>query len=77
MKLQGRGEKSRFGVDEFWEIRRGGWIASIHANQNSIKQLGTRTVEIDLSGLVVTPSSDGLLEIKRALLHDVTSKQWL
>jgi len=24
VKLQGRGEKSRFGVDEFWEIRRGG-----------------------------------------------------
>lgn len=42
-----------------------------------IKQLGTRTVEINLSGLVVTPSSDGLLEIKRAILHDVTSKQWL
>ncbi len=42
-----------------------------------IKQLGIRTVEIDLSGLVVTPSSDGLLEIKRAILHDATLKQWL
>jgi len=42
-----------------------------------IKQLGIRTVEIDLSGLVVTPSSDGLLEIQRAILHDATLKQWL
>ena len=42
-----------------------------------IKQLGIRTVEIDLSGLVVTPSSDGLLEIRRVILHDVTLKQWL
>src|SRR3990167_2728165 len=42
-----------------------------------IKQLGIRTVEIDLSGLVVTPSSEGLLEIKRSILHDATIKQWL
>lgn len=42
-----------------------------------IKQLGIRTVEIDLSSLVVTPSAEGLLKIKRAILHDVTLKQWL
>ncbi|EIU4992196.1 MULTISPECIES: competence protein CoiA family protein [Pseudomonas] len=42
-----------------------------------IEQLGIRTVEIDLSGLVVTPSAEGLLEIKRSILHDATLKQWL
>ncbi len=42
-----------------------------------IKQLGIRTVEIDLSGLVVTPSAEGLLELKRTILEDTTLKQWL
>lgn len=39
--------------------------------------MGIRTVEIDLSGLVVTPSAEGLLELKRAILHDTTLRQWL
>lgn len=42
-----------------------------------IKQLGIRTVEIDLSGLVVSASADGLLELKRTILDDTTLKQWL
>lgn len=45
--------------------------------QARIERLGIRTVEIDLSGLDVMPSSDSLLEIKRAILHDATLKQWL
>lgn len=45
--------------------------------QARIEQLGVRAVEIDLSSLVVTPTADGLLEIKRAILHDATLKQWL
>lgn len=42
-----------------------------------IKQLGIRTVEIDLSGLVVSASADGLLELKRTILHNAALKQWL
>jgi hypothetical protein len=36
VKLQGRGKKARFRVDEFWEIRRDGWSAAIYANQKGI-----------------------------------------
>lgn len=42
-----------------------------------IKLLGIRTVEIDLSGLVVSASADGLLELKRTILHNAALKQWL
>ncbi|WP_314018561.1 hypothetical protein [Stutzerimonas degradans] len=45
--------------------------------QARIEQLGIRTVEIDLSGLAVNPSKEGLLELKAAILHDTTLKQWL
>lgn len=45
--------------------------------QARIEHLGVRTVEIDLSGLAVTPTAEGLLELKRAILHDVVLKQWL
>lgn len=45
--------------------------------QVRIELLGIRTVEVDLSGLAVTPSVDGLLELKRTILHDTTLKQWL
>jgi len=36
VKLQGRGEKFRFGVDEFWEDSAGRHGASIYANQKGI-----------------------------------------
>jgi competence protein CoiA len=45
--------------------------------QARIERLGIRAVEIDLSGLVVTPTAEGLLELKRTILHDVPLKQWL
>ena len=45
--------------------------------QARIEQLGIRTVEVDLSGMLVTPTVEGLLELKRAILHDSTLKQWL
>ncbi len=45
--------------------------------QASIDQLGIRTVEVDLSGLLVTPTADGLLALKRTILHDASNKQWL
>ncbi|MFI8742917.1 competence protein CoiA family protein [Stutzerimonas zhaodongensis] len=45
--------------------------------QALIEQLGIRAVEVDVSDLVVTPSAEGLLELKRAILHDASSKQWL
>lgn len=47
------------------------------SKQARIEQLGIRTVEIDLSGLTVNPSKEGLLELKAAILHDTTLKQWL
>jgi competence protein CoiA len=45
--------------------------------QARIERLGIRAVEIDLSALNVQPSSEGLLELKRTILHDTTLKQWL
>lgn len=45
--------------------------------QARIEQLGIRAVELDLSGMLVTPTAEGLLELKRAILHDSTLKQWL
>ncbi len=45
--------------------------------QARIEQLGIRAVELDLSGILVTPTAEGLLELKRAILHDATLKQWL
>ena len=45
--------------------------------QARIERAGIRTVEIDLSCLDVQPTSEGLLELKRTILHDVALKQWL
>ena len=45
--------------------------------QARTEQLGIRAVELDLSGMLVTPTAEGLLELKRAILHDSTLKQWL
>lgn len=45
--------------------------------QARIEQLGVRAVEVDLSGLLVTPTAEGLQELRRAILHDVSLKQWL
>jgi len=45
--------------------------------QARIEQLGVRAVEVDLSGLLVTPTAEGLQELRRAILHDVSNKQWL
>ncbi|WP_447591062.1 competence protein CoiA family protein [Aquipseudomonas campi] len=45
--------------------------------QARIEQLGIRTVELDLSGLVVRPSADGLLELKAVILHNTSLKRWV
>ncbi len=45
--------------------------------QGRIEQLGIRTVEIDLSRLLVTATADGLLELKKTILHDASIKKWL
>ncbi|MVW77200.1 competence protein CoiA family protein [Pseudomonas xionganensis] len=45
--------------------------------QALIEQLGIRAVEVNLSGLLVTPTAVGLQELRRAILHDVSLKQWL
>ncbi|WP_137817567.1 competence protein CoiA family protein [Pseudomonas sp. 2FG] len=42
-----------------------------------IEREGIRTVEVDLSGLEVTSSAAGLLELKKSILHRADIKQWL
>ncbi|WP_373185909.1 competence protein CoiA family protein [Halopseudomonas sp.] len=45
--------------------------------QVRIERAGIRAIEIDLSGLCVQPSSEGMLGLKNAILHDTDLKRWL
>lgn len=44
--------------------------------QVRIERAGIRTVEIDLSRVVMHPSSEGLVKLKRSILHDASLKRW-
>ena len=45
--------------------------------QSKITKRGLRAIEVNLSGLVVAPTIDGLIELRRVILHDPSLKVWL
>lgn len=45
--------------------------------QARIERAGIRTIEVDLSRLEIDPTAAGLVSLKAAILHEVSTKKWV